>query len=46
MDRVKETLKYAIIGATMIALIGFIAVQFFTKSIVYMFNDEADVVKL
>lgn len=30
----------------MIALIGFIAVQFFTKSIVYMFNDEADVVKL
>ena len=45
MDRVKETLKYAIIGATMIALIGFIAVQFFTKSIVYMFNDEADVVK-
>ena len=46
MERVKETLKYAIIGATMIALIGFIAVQFFTKSIVYMFNDEADVVKL
>lgn len=46
MNRVKETLKYAIIGATMIALIGFIAVQFFTKSIVYMFNDEADVVKL
>ena len=46
MERVKETLKYAIIGATMIAVIGFIAVQFFTKSIVYMFNDEADVVKL
>ena len=38
MDRVKETLKYAIIGATMIALIGFIAVQFFTKSIVYMLS--------
>ena len=31
---------------SMVALIGFIAVQFFTKSIVYMFNDEADVVKL
>ena len=46
MGRVKETLKYAIIGATMIALIGFIAVQFFTKNIVYMFNHENDVVQL
>ena len=33
MNRVKETLKYAIIGATMIALIGFIAVQFFYKKV-------------
>lgn len=46
MDRVKETLKYAIIGATVIACIGFIAVQFFTKNIVYLFNNEEDVVVL
>lgn len=46
MDRVKETLKYAIVGATVIACIGFIAVQFFTKNIVYLFNNEEDVVAL
>jgi len=46
MDRVKETLKYAIVGATVIACIGFIAVQFFTKNIVYLFNNEEDVVTL
>ena len=46
IDRVKETLKYAIVGATVIAGIGFIAVQFFTKNIVYLFNNEEDVVAL
>lgn len=46
MGRVKETLKYAIIGATMIGIIGFIAVQFFTIDIVHMFNDDKEVVSL
>ncbi|MGN1182887.1 MAG: MATE family efflux transporter, partial [Faecalibacillus sp.] len=45
-NRVKETVKYAVIGATMISIIGFLAVQLFTQSIVYMFNDEKEVVAL
>ena len=44
--RVKETLKYAIIGGTMIAVVGFLAVQFFPETIIRMFNGEAEVVKL
>lgn len=46
MGRVKETIKYAIIGATILSVIGFVAVQFFTHNIVYMFNDEPSVVSL
>ena len=45
-QRVKDTLKYAIIGSTIIALTGFIAVQFFTKEIVYLFNSDKEVVAL
>lgn len=46
MKRVKETIKYASIGATIISVLGFLAVQLFTKNIVYMFNDEKEVVDL
>ncbi|RHM58963.1 MULTISPECIES: MATE family efflux transporter [Coprobacillaceae] len=46
MDRVKETLKYAMMGAIIIDLIGFIGVEFFTKTIVYMFNNDQSVVSL
>lgn len=46
MSRVKETIKYAAIGATIISFIGFLAVQLLTKNIVYMFNDEKEVVLL
>lgn len=46
MDRVKETLKYAIIGSTIIGVIGFVVIQFFTPYIVYMFNNEKEVVDL
>ncbi len=45
-DRVKETLKYSIIGATIIALIGFLAVELFPKTIILMFNNEPEVVAL
>ena len=46
MKRVKETIQYASIGATIISVIGFLAVQLLTKNIVYMFNDEKEVVSL
>ncbi len=44
--RVKETLKYAIIGGTIIATIGFLAVEFFPETIIRMFNSETEVVRL
>ncbi|KEI01689.1 MATE family efflux transporter [Clostridium botulinum] len=37
-DRVKETLKIATIGATIIAIIGFIGVEFFPKHLIGIFN--------
>lgn len=46
MQRVKETIRYATIGATIISVVGFLAVQLLTKNIVYMFNDEKEVVSL
>lgn len=46
MQRVKETIQYASIGATIISVIGFLVVQLMTKNIVYMFNDEKEVVTL
>jgi len=46
IDRVKETLKYSIIGATMIGVIGFIAVQFFTVQIIQLFNNDEKVISL
>lgn len=46
MQRVKETIRYAAIGATIISVVGFLAVQLLTKNIVYMFNDEKEVVSL
>lgn len=46
LHRVKETIKYASLGATVISIVGFLAIQFFTKNIVFMFNSEKDVVSL
>lgn len=46
MNRVKETLKYSIIGATIIGTIGFIAVQFFTVQIIQLFNNDERVISL
>ena len=45
-NRVIETLKYSIIGGTIIALIGFLAVQLLADTIIRMFNDEAEVIAL
>lgn len=46
IGRVKETLKYSIIGGTIIALAGFLVVELFPEMIIMMFNQEAEVVKL
>ena len=45
-NRVKETLKYAIIGGTVIATTGFLAVELFPETIIRMFNSEIEVVRL
>lgn len=46
INRVKETLRYSIIGGTIIALLGFLAVELFPKTIILMFNNEPEVVEL
>ena len=46
IDRVKETLKYSLIGGTIIALLGFLAVELFPKTIILMFNNEPEVFEL
>lgn len=46
MDRVKQTLKYSIIGATIIAVSGFIVLQLFPQFIISMFNKESEVIEL
>lgn len=45
-DRVKQTLRYAIIGGTIISVMGFLAVEIFPETIIRMFNNEANVVEL
>lgn len=46
IDRVKETLKYAVIGATCISLTGFLIVQFFPQFIISMFNKDPEILDL
>ncbi|MEG0592519.1 MAG: MATE family efflux transporter [Coprobacillus sp.] len=46
MDRVKETLKYSVIGASSFALLGFICVQFFPNIIIAMFSSDPEILKL
>ena len=44
--RVKETLKYTIIGASLIAVAGFLAIELFPALIISMFNQEAEIIHL
>lgn len=44
--RVKETLKYTIIGASFIAVAGFLAIELFPALIISMFNQEAEIIHL
>ena len=46
MDRVKETLRYAILGGLLISTTGFIAAMFFPATIISMFNGEPEIIKL
>ena len=46
MQRVKETLKFSVIGATIFAGIGFICVQFFPNIIINMFSQEPEIMEL
>lgn len=46
MDRVKLTLKYAVAGATIIAMGGFLLIQLFPVWIIKMFNQENAVITL
>lgn len=45
-DRVKETLKYTIIGATIISVIGFMCIQIIPQYIISMFNQEKEIIEL
>lgn len=44
--RVKDTLKYAMIGATVICSVGFILVQAFPKTIINFFNNDPSLVEI
>lgn len=46
IDRVKETLKLSIIAATVIALIGWIATQFFSHQIIQLFTPDQKLVEM
>ena len=45
-NRVKEALKYAIAGGTIISTFGFIMTQFFTVSMIKLFNDDPELVSV
>ena len=44
--RVKDTLRYTIIGASIIAITGFLVIQLFPQMIISAFNQEADIIAL
>lgn len=45
-DRVKETLRYTIIGATTLAILCFIIIQCFPGFIISLFNSEEEIISL
>ncbi len=45
-DRMKETLKYTVIGSTVIATVGFLLIQLFSPFIISMFNQEKEIIEL
>ena len=45
-DRVKETVKYGVIAATMIVILGWCVVQFFPHALIRMFNSDPELVSI
>lgn len=45
-DRVKRALTLAILAATAITLFGFVMTQFFTQTMIHMFNNETELVEV
>ncbi|HAG43929.1 MAG TPA: MATE family efflux transporter, partial [Clostridium sp.] len=45
-DRVKKALKYAIIAATTITIIGFLSIQLFAPQIIKLFNKNPQLVSI
>lgn len=45
-DRVKETLRYTIIGSSIIAVIGFLGIEFFPAFIISAFNQEKEIIDM
>jgi putative MATE family efflux protein len=43
-SRVKDTVKYAVLGATCFAILGFLVVQLFPAQIIMLFNDDPSLV--
>lgn len=44
--RVKETVKYGVVAATVVVVIGFIVIQVFPEAIIKMFNDDAELIRI
>ncbi len=45
-DRVKETVKYGVIAATMIVILGWCVVQFFPHTLIRMFNSDPELISI
>ncbi|OOM74700.1 multidrug export protein MepA [Clostridium puniceum] len=45
-DRVKQTVKYGIITATIIVTIGFVVIQGFSKALVVIFNNDPSLIEI
>lgn len=44
--RVKETVKYGVLAATVVVVIGFIVIQIFPEAIIKMFNSDEELINI
>lgn len=45
-DRVKEAVKYAVIGATLIVTLGFFVIEIFPKQLICLFNNDPELLSM
>ena len=45
-DRVKETIKYCVISATIIVVIGFLIVELFPEKLILIFNSDPELINI